>query len=362
MTHPTETQVYSNEKVGPPAISKYKIHSFANTDLRSPVSAHGSDGQDVLDVIKQRDGKYTKLFDRRQKQGLVPEYFLELDLGDLSVGNQSTAKTVQLVMTGWMFPTDTSINIAISQNRELSGSRPPSIWMPRVNGDAPPQTNWVQVVPNMGFPGGKTKTIVVDVPVEQFRNGDNRIRIVTTMELYWDSIHVVVGPQHPTPTTMTNVQLINADLHYRGYSSRLSREHNGPERYDYNDVITQPLWSPMAGNYTRYGNVTELLQATDDHLVVLGSGDEMTLRFAKLPPPKTGFVRDFIIRCVGWDKDASLNTVAGHRVEPLPFTAMKSYPFGPTEHIPDSPSYREYLRVYQTRQLELQPFWNQLRQ
>ncbi|MBT4845562.1 MAG: hypothetical protein HON92_08990, partial [Planctomycetaceae bacterium] len=359
--HPAATEVFSNEKVGPPSISEYKIHAFATTDLRSPLAAHGSNGQDILDVVRARDGKFTKLFDQRQKQGLVPEYFLELDLGDLSVANQSIANTVQLVMTGWMFPTDTSINIAISQNRQLSGSRPPSIWMPRVNAEDPSQTDWVKVVPNMGFPGGKTKTIVVDVPVEQFRNRDHRIRIATTMELYWDSIQVAVGSQQPATTTKTNVELITADLHYRGYSARLSRLHNGPERYDYDHVITQPLWSPMAGNYTRYGDVTELLQATDDHLVVLGSGDEMTLRFAELPPPKAGVVRDFIIRCVGWDKDASLNTVAGHRVEPLPFTAMKSYPFGPAEHIPDSPSYREYLRVYQTRQLEPQPFWNQWR-
>ncbi len=359
--HPAATEVFSNEKVGPPSISEYKIHAFATTNLRAPVAAHGSNGQDILDVVRARDGKFTKLFDQRQKQGLVPEYFIELDLGDLSVANQNVANTVQLVMTGWMFPTDTSINIAISQNRELSGSRPPSIWMPRVNVEDPSQTDWVKVVPNMGFPGGKTKTIVVDIPVEQFRNRDHRVRIATTMELYWDSIQVAVGSQQPATTTKTNVELITADLHYRGYSARLSRLHNGPERYDYDHVITQPLWSPMAGNYTRYGDVTELLQATDDHLVVLGSGDEMTLRFAELTPPKAGVVRDFIIRCVGWDKDASLNTVAGHRVEPLPFTAMKSYPFGPAEHIPDSPSYREYLRVYQTRQLEPQPFWNQWR-
>lgn len=361
--HPVSTQVYSNEKVGPASVSTHKIHSFVSTSLRSPVAAHGSNGQDVLAMVQKRDGKFTKLFDRRQKQGLVPEYFLELDLGDLPAANEDAASTVQLVMTGWMFPTDTSINIAISQNQQLVGSRPPSIWMPRSNADTPSQTDWIEVVPNMGFPGGKTKTIVVDVPVEQFRNGDHRIRIVTSMELYWDSIQVAVGPLKPnSKLTKSNVELIGADLHFRGYSARLSRLHNGPERYDYNHVITQPLWSPMAGNYTRYGDVTELIHDTDDRLVVLGSGDEMTLRFRELPPPPPGFVRDFIIRCVGWDKDASLNTVAGHRVEPLPFTAMQSYPFGPTEKIPDSSRYREYLRAYQTRQLEPQRFWNQLHQ
>ena len=118
----------------------------------------------------------------------------------------------------------------------------------------------------------------------------------------------------------------------------------------------------MAGNFTRYGNVTKLLEAADSHLVVLGAGDEMTLRFAQLPPPPTGWRRDFLLHNVGWDKDADLNTVLGHHGDPLPYPGMSSYPPGLNDAVPDSARYRHYLRTFQTRRYSQQRFWNQLQQ
>jgi hypothetical protein len=108
--------------------------------------------------------------------------------------------------------------------------------------------------------------------------------------------------------------------------------------------------------------VTELLVAADSRLVVLGAGDEMTLRFAQLPPPPAGWKRDFLLYNVGWDKDADLNTVLGHHVDPLPYPGMSSYPPGLNDAVPDSARYRHYLRTYQTRSYNQQQFWNQLQQ
>ena len=48
------------------------------------------------------------------------------------------------------------------------------------------------------------------------------------------------------------------------------------------------------------------------------------------------------------------------RLEPLPFQAMQSYPFGPDEVVPDSPAYREYLGRYQTREQDPNIFWRHL--
>ena len=62
-----------------------------------------------------------KLFDHRLKQGLTNEYFMEMDLGSLEDPGD-----IRLVMTGWVFPTDTSVNVAIVQNPALSPPRPPS--------------------------------------------------------------------------------------------------------------------------------------------------------------------------------------------------------------------------------------------
>jgi len=348
--HPDDISIFSNEKVGPPAVSQFMIHAIPTNKLTPPVAASNSKGEDILSWIDQTDGRYLKLFDYRLKQGLTNEYFMELDLGTLE-----DPADIRLVMTGWIFPTDTSINVAIFQNPALEPPLPPSIWVP----DPAEPDGWKQVVPHMGFPGGKTKTIVVTVPPDQFVDGDYRVRIVSSMELYWDSILVAVDA--PTGNfTQTPARLIAADLHERGFSARISGLHNGPDTYDYEDVTTSPAWPPMEGNFTCFGDVTELLVSSDDQLVVLGAGDEMTLRFAQLPPPPAGWKRDFLLHNVGWDKDANLNTVLGHHVDPLPYRGMSQYPPGLSDRPPDSAAYRAYLRKYQTRRFDQRRFWSQL--
>ena len=101
----------------------------------------------------------------------------------------------------------------------------------------------------------------------------------------------------------------------------------------------------------------ELLVATDDLHVVMGSGDEMTLEFEAASEPPAGWKRDFLIHNVGWDKDADLNTVFGQTSEPLPYAAMRSYPFPPGEAYPDSPRHRHYLETFQTRERQPSRFW-----
>lgn len=347
--HPIGTSVFSNEKVGPPSVSQFKVHSFRDESLRPIERVIASSGEDVTKVVSARDGHFTKLFDRRHKQGLVEQYFIEMDLGDLSGVSQA-----QLVMTGWMFPTDTSINIALSQNSLLHGPRPPFISMPRKEGNG--ETRWEEVVANMGFPGGKTKTIVVDIPVNEFEGDDYRLRISSSMELYWDEILIAVDAL-AEPAVLRSATLHSAELHYRGFSARLPRLHHGPERYVYDEVTTDMIWPPMAGKFTRFGDTTELLSTEDNQLVVLASGDEMSVTFEQLPPVREGWKRDFILHSVGWDKDADLNTITGHRVEPLPFSSMEQYP--PLKMANENASeYKSYLERYQTRELDLDEFWN----
>ena len=48
----------------------------------------------------------------------------------------------------------------------------------------------------------------------------------------------------------------------------------------------------------------------------------MSFRAVKLPQKPAGFVRDFFIHVVGWDKDADFHVGQGWRVEPLPFRGM----------------------------------------
>ena len=346
--HPADVEIYSNEKVGPAEIASFRIHSVRNK--QTPVAARDQHQRDVLPKIADRDDMYLRAFDRRFTQGLTEEQIIELDFGSWNEPDRFT-----LFLTGWIFPTDTSLNVAISQNSALPAPQPPSLWVPDEEGE------WKQVIPYTGFPGGKTKTIAIDLPADLFSDDDYRIRLVTNMELYWDEIFFTVDEQ-PTDYRLTEIPPMSADLHYRGFSGRVEHPENGPESYDYEDVSEEPYWPPMRGRFTRYGDVTELVRDPDDLLVVLGAGDEMTLRF-RVPqnPPPDGWKRDFLLYNVGWDKDANLNTVLGQTVEPLPFRSMQRYPYPSSVSPPDSPRYRRYLQTWQTRRQNRAGFWKQVR-
>ncbi len=358
--HPADVEIYSNEKVGPPQIAEFKIHTVRQP--RPPVSARNSSGRDLLAEIKDQDGVYARPFQRKLRQGVVEDHFIELDLGDLG-----HAERVTLFLTGWVYPAATSINVALSQGGSIAPPKPPSLEVPDGAG------GWKEALPFMGFPGGKTKTIAVELPDEVFKvqsskfkvepgltlNSESgalnstRIRIRTTMEFYWDQIFFTVD-EAPAELRTTELTLVAAELHERGFSRVVRDESNGPEQFLYDEVSKQPKWPPMLGRFTRYGDVLALLTARDDRLVVMGAGDETTLRFAAIDPPPPGWKRDFLLYSVGWDKDANLQTVLGQSSEPLPFEAMSAYPWPPEvqppeQQTPDSPAYREYLRTYQTR-------------
>ncbi|MGH7130088.1 MAG: hypothetical protein ACREIV_16065, partial [Planctomycetaceae bacterium] len=281
-------------------------------------------------------------------QGLTDEHYLELDLGELDDPRQIT-----LFLTGWVWPTDTSINISIAQNPEAPAPRPPSVWTPDADGE------WKEVVPYMGFPGGKTKTIAVDLS-SAFPADDYRVRIVTSMEIYWDEVFFTVD-EEPSAYRKYELPLVSGELRFRGFSERVARPHHAPETYDHSRTTRQPQWPPMAGQFTRYGDVTELVRATDDLQVVFGAGDALTLAFqAPDEPLPDGWTRDFLVYNVGWDKDADLNTVYGQTVGPLPFRAMPRYPYQPDTTFPATPRHRRYLDEYQTRQQDRVEFWRQI--
>ena len=82
------------------------------------------------------------------------------------------------MLTGWILPTDTALNIQIDQNPELGPIEFPSVWVP----DPSQAEGSRQAIPYMGFPCGKTKTIVVDV-TEVINLDDPRFRIRTSAQI-----------------------------------------------------------------------------------------------------------------------------------------------------------------------------------
>src|SRR5258707_186064 len=148
----------------------------------------------------------------------------------------------------------------------------------------------------MGMPDGKPKTIAVDLS-GKFLSASREVRIVTNLCVYWDEIYLVENAAAPE-SKMTDVPMASADLHFRGFSrATIHPERKQPEMFDYQDVSYASMWNPTPGNYTRYGAVANLLAGADDRMVVMGSGDEIALRFAasELPPLPAGWTRDFLL-------------------------------------------------------------------
>ena len=345
--HPADVSVFTNEKVGPPAMAEHRVHTVQQPRL--PVAIVDGRGADLLPGLSHQDGNYIQAFEGRVLQGLTDEWVLEFDLGELP--GAAADRNIRLFLLGWIFPTDTSLNRHIETNPELAPPMPPVLEIPDGN------DGWTVARPFIGFPSGKTKAMVVDI--SDVLQGDNtRFRLRSTMELYFDQAFFTVN-ETDAATQVQSCPQVDADLHYRGFSRRvyadnaLFRNGHAPEGYDYQSVLTAPRWPEIFGRFTRYGDVSPLTDNHDDRLVVMGPGDELTVSFAvPSAPVPDGWKRDFVLRNVGYDKDADLNTIYGQTSEPFPFQSMSRYPFSPDERAPETAEYLQYLESWQTRQYD----------
>ncbi|MCR9291927.1 MAG: CRTAC1 family protein [bacterium] len=315
--HPAGTRLFTNEKVGPPHLAEHQL--FLVSQAQYPQRARDTYGRDKRSEVSNGDQVYAQGFDRLLCQGLAEPHFLELDFGQLD-----TQRDLRLFLTGWMHPTDTSLNIGISQNPQQSPPQPPSLWVVDGQGD------WQCALPFMGFPGGKPKSIVVDLQ-GIFRSDDHRIRIASSQQIYWDEAFIAYDSK-PVPIEQSELTLQTAELHFRGFSRLSKVAPDQPHWYDYQSVSKTPKWPGLEGPFSRYGDVSALLVSDDDRMVVMSPGDEIRLRF-EVPEKQmpNGWVRDFVLHCVGWDKDADLNTICGQGSLPLPFTQQASYPPPPEQ-------------------------------
>jgi tetratricopeptide (TPR) repeat protein len=343
--HPESIDVFVPEQFSPPPFPGNK--QFDVKEKIIPVSAFDSNGNDVLQDISSKDDKYVSGFSPDKYQGTTEMHDLILDPGK-ATGTQK----LMLFLNGWIFPTDASINVALSQSDAIKVVRP-YLQVPNEKGE------WVTVIDNLGFPMGKDKTVIADLS-GKFLSADHRVRIRTNMEIYWDYIFfsVVQTDNQSITTAMTPV---SADLHYRGFSYSFRKGGRyGPHWFDYSRVDKNRKWRDLEGNYTRYGDVLPLLTESDNKYIISNAGDETSISFdAKgLPELKKGWKRDFLIHTVGWVKDGDLNTSMGNTVLPLPFHGMKSYPPSASDKYPQDADHQKYLREYNTRVVTTDDFKN----
>ena len=319
---------------------------------RELASATDDRGQNVSDILRSRDGRYLDTFGRGQYQGLTRDHFVELDLG----ADAPATGPLWLIASGWLHPTDASVNVAIKQG---TGPQPKDLSLEVPDG----RGGWTTAKEHLGFPAGRNKTILIDLD-GLFKEGSlRRVRLRTNLEVYWDAVWWAKGlPSDQMKAERFDPQ--TAELRYRGYSTITQANESSPELPDYNRLEgTAQRWRDLIGYYTRFGDVRELLARADDRYVIMNSGDELAFKFPAPVAPPTGWVRDFVLIGDGWIKDGDYNSTFSKTVLPLPAHDIHDYT-GVASRLEDDPVYRRHpedWQRYHTRYITPQGFQNALR-
>ncbi len=342
--HPENTEVFIDERfVFPPP----EMTPHLTTPPRAVRRVRTDAGQDVTDRVRDIDQQYLDFAGRGAYQGITRSHAIEIELGD----GVPVDRPIALYGFGWLRPTDSSINVAIGQG---SHPAPQGLRLEVADGDGP----WRLHQANLGFPAGKTKSVLLDLSGAFQSDADPRVRLTTNLEIYWDHLAWVEVLQNVQMDTL-RLQPKLADLRYRGFSEVTEVDRSSPELPAYDRLVgTHQLWRDLEGYYTRFGPVNELLADVDDRYVIMNAGDEMRFTFAAPPDPKPGMQRSFVLIGDGWVKDGDLNTTFSKTVLPLPYHADAVYETPPTT-LENDPVYRrfpeDWLR-YHTRYVAPEAF------
>ncbi|MDB6053813.1 MAG: Tetratricopeptide 2 repeat protein [Verrucomicrobiales bacterium] len=320
--HPANQEVFSTSKLLPrgpfpnPAI-------LVGESEHNLVHAETLTGKAVTTALLHTDQVMVSPDKLRapQLRGLAEPHGIILDFGEID-----SSKNYLLALTGWIRFGGATANISASQDPELPFP------FPQLQVETSPNL-WTNLAVTVGSPAGKTKTIVVDL-TGLLPHNTHRFRLSSSFELHWDQIQLF-EKGNTQQCTITRVTPTQSDLHWRGFGRLQPYPWFLPQTPIYESALQQPMWTATPGGWsTRYGNVDELLKASDDALVCINSGDELTLKFKEVPAsPVASTHRDFFLYSVGWDKDGDYHVARGKEIEPFPSHGMNDQTYGSDQQL-----------------------------
>ena len=335
--HPADTEVYVDERF---ARDPAPLEPIVTGPSQPIAGAWDDAGKDVGDLVGRRDGRYVATFERGTHQGITRDHFLEIEIGS----DAEAHAALRLLAYGWIYPTDSSINVALGQS---SLPAPRGVAVEAQDGKG----SWTVMHQDLGFPAGKLKTMVI--PVERLADGRHprRLRLRTNLEIYWDRIAWAPLRDDAELETRRLAPAV-ADLDYRGYNVTEYVGPRGLELPRYELASLRPRWRDLVGYHTRFGDVRELLAEVEDRYVIMNAGDELRLRFEAPPDPPDGWRRDYVLITDGWVKDGDFNTAHSKTVGPLPTHDTPDYDPDASPALEDDPVYQRHKddwRKYHTR-------------
>lgn len=332
--HPIGTDVYTSMTNYLNKGQTGQIYTVDSAKLLSPVSATNEKGQNVLTQIIDKDGIYTP-----GSNGYDSLSWSNLTLNKLTLdlGNLSGAPQIKLIMTGMVDwgPADSYYSLinkfkdAAAQGLVPDGTAiNPAPYMEIKDLDG----NWIRAPQDRQIPipsDYNARTFAVDL-TGLFPAGttDFQVRFTNFWNVTYDYIGIDTSAQQTT--TITKLTPTSA-------------------------VLSQ-LWdtqSNATGAFTRYGDVTPLVQNADDMFVIGRQGDQVNVQFsiANLSNPSPGMERDYFFVVACWFKDPPGAWGYGFdfTVNPLPFIGMSGFPYPSSESYPYDQAHIAYLQEYNTR-------------
>ena len=333
--HPSNIEVYPNEYFASnPPFPEFKV--IASLGAHLPAGAWDDQGRDVLPQLARRDRVYVTDFPNAPYQGFAAMHTLTLDLGDWD-----SSHPLRLLLDGFTDYFTANSMYAAWQ----AGIQPVAPYVEAQNSSG----TWIRVMDDMGFPAGLARTMIADL-TGRVPAGTRKIRIVTNLKIYWDRIRIA-NSAPDLPFKLHEVPLAAATLDFKGYPRVIEGNPLNDIRYVYEDISPTGPYTRQIGNYTRYGDVSALVQASDEKYAIYGSGDEVQVEFnpSNLPPPPAGWTRDYFFFADGFAKDMDFYAAHGDTVDPLPFHTLIPYPYPNGTNYPTDADHQNYLLNYNTR-------------
>jgi len=294
---------------------KGTIYTVSDNPL-APVSCVNATGHNLLELVSKRDGITTKGNEFSWDT-------LELDLGDLS-----DAQQIKLLLGGTIiYSTGEEQGEWAEQFFNQPGEKPfPPPYMEVKDA----QGNWVPVPNNRQLP-------LLDVTPDcfavnltgLFQPGDYKLRIHTFFNTEFDYIAV-------DTTTQQDIIIQEIPVSFANLTQAFTTNSNS------------------TGNFTRYGEVTQLLQNPDNKYAIIRQGDQIVFHYPvdNLPSIPEGMERDYFLFASVWFKVDGLFYV-DFTVDPLPFHEMSCFPYNmEQESYPYDTEHQNYLDEYNTRIIE----------
>ena len=334
--HPENLDVYPDERfVSAPPFPAFRV--ISSRDAKPPLGAWDDAGRNVLPLLARRDRQYVTSFESLPFAGFAKLHALELDLGPWNPD-----APLRLLLHGYTdYFTATSMYAA-----DQAGIK---VIAPYLEALDPASGKWVRAVDDLGFPAGLARTMVADLS-GKLPTGTHFVRIVTNLKIYWDQVLVDHTPEGQA-FRIEEVPLASAALEFLGYPREIRGNPPSDVSYSYASRSHTGPYARAAGNYTRYGDVRELLRSVDDRFVIFGSGEGVRLDFdhSTLPALPSGWTRDYFFYANGFEKDLDFYAARAFTVEPLPDHALLPYPYSPEAQYPEDFDHLFYQLEYNTR-------------